>query len=86
MWNRRSAIGAIGIGAFVGLAGPAIAQETYIPVISKGFQHQFWQAVKQGAEQEAKKQGARITFEGPATELAERDDLARAVFLGHEGG
>ena len=22
--------------------------ETYIPVISKGFQHQFWQAVKLG--------------------------------------
>lgn len=40
----------------------------YIAIVSKGFQHQFWQAVKQGAEQEAEKQGARITFEGPATE------------------
>ena len=28
----------------------------------------------------------RIRFEGPAQELAERDDLARAVFLGGEGG
>ena len=28
----------------------------------------------------------RIRFEGPARELAERDDLARAVFLGGEGG
>jgi ABC-type branched-subunit amino acid transport system ATPase component/predicted MFS family arabinose efflux permease len=28
----------------------------------------------------------RIRFEGPAAELAERDDLARAVFLGAEGG
>ena len=27
-----------------------------------------------------------IRFEGPAQELAERDDLARAVFLGGEGG
>ncbi|WP_243420584.1 ABC transporter substrate-binding protein [Micromonospora globispora] len=36
--------------------------------MSKGFQHQFWQAVKKGAEEEAAKQGARITFEGPATE------------------
>jgi ABC-type branched-subunit amino acid transport system ATPase component len=27
-----------------------------------------------------------VRFEGPAAELAERDDLARAVFLGHEGG
>lgn len=27
-----------------------------------------------------------VRFEGPAAELAERDDLARAVFLGTEGG
>jgi ABC-type branched-subunit amino acid transport system ATPase component len=28
----------------------------------------------------------RVRFEGPAQELLERDDLARAVFLGREGG
>ena len=28
----------------------------------------------------------QVRFEGPARELAERDDLARAVFLGTEGG
>ena len=28
----------------------------------------------------------RVQFEGPAQELAERDDLVRAVFLGGEGG
>lgn len=28
----------------------------------------------------------QVRFEGPAAELAERDDLARAVFLGSEGG
>ena len=28
----------------------------------------------------------QVRFEGPAGELAERDDLARAVFLGNEGG
>lgn len=28
----------------------------------------------------------RVRFEGDAQELAERDDLARAVFLGAEGG
>jgi len=28
----------------------------------------------------------QVRFEGPAQELAERDDLARAVFLGNEGG
>jgi ribose transport system substrate-binding protein len=43
-------------------------EQPYIAIVSKGFQHQFWQAVKQGAEQEAAKQGVRISFEGPATE------------------
>ena len=43
-------------------------EEPYIAIVSKGFQHQFWQAVKQGAEEEAKAQGAKITFEGPPTE------------------
>src|SRR5215211_8121817 len=42
--------------------------QPYIAIVSKGFQHQFWQAVKKGAEQEASKEGARITFEGPPTE------------------
>ena len=28
----------------------------------------------------------QVRFEGPAAELAERDDLVRAVFLGAEGG
>lgn len=44
------------------------AARTFIPVISKGFQHQFWQAVKQGAEEAAKQYDVDITFEGPATE------------------
>jgi ribose transport system substrate-binding protein len=46
----------------------AAGEQPYIAIVSKGFQHQFWQAVKQGAEQEAAKQGVRISFEGPATE------------------
>jgi ribose transport system substrate-binding protein len=44
------------------------AMELYIPVISKGFQHQFWQAVRLGAEQAAEDCGVEITFEGPETE------------------
>lgn len=40
----------------------------YIPVISKGFQHQFWQAVKAGSEQAAKDLNVDITFEGPESE------------------
>jgi ribose transport system substrate-binding protein len=42
--------------------------EIYIPVISKGFQHQFWQAVKVGAEKAATEFNVKITFEGPESE------------------
>src|ERR671922_72241 len=43
-------------------------EKLYIPVISKGFQHQFWQAVKAGSEQAAKDLNVDITFEGPESE------------------
>ena len=49
-------------------APAASAEKPYIPVISKGFQHQFWQAVKQGSEQAAKDLNVDITFEGPESE------------------
>lgn len=39
-----------------------------ISIVSKGFQQQFWQTVKKGAEQEAAAKGARTTFVGPPTE------------------
>jgi ribose transport system substrate-binding protein len=42
----------------------------YIPVISKGFQHQFWQAVKLGSEKAAKELNVEISFEGPEGESA----------------
>ena len=45
-----------------------VGPDTYIPVISKGFQHQFWQAVRQGAEKAAKEFNVKITFEGPESE------------------
>jgi len=44
------------------------AGRPYIPLISKGFQHQFWQAVKQGALQAAKDYNVSVTFEGPESE------------------
>lgn len=55
-------------GATSAPAPTAGGAKPYIPVISKGFQHQFWQAVKQGSEQAAKDFNVDITFEGPATE------------------
>ena len=46
----------------------ASGAKPYIPVISKGFQHQFWQAVKMGSENAAKALNVDITFEGPGSE------------------
>lgn len=47
---------------------PAETEAMYIPVMAKGFQHQFWQAVKTGAEAAAKDLGVEIYFDGPASE------------------
>jgi len=44
------------------------AERPYIAMVSKGFQHQFWQAVKSGAEKAAKDLNVTITFEGPESE------------------
>ncbi len=49
-------------------ASGADGEKPYIAVISKGFQHQFWQAVQAGAEQAAEDYDVTITFEGPETE------------------
>lgn len=42
--------------------------QIYIPIISKGSQHQFWQAVKAGALQAAKDYDVKVTFDGPENE------------------
>ena len=57
-------------GALLASGGIALAQDKlYIPLISKGFQHQFWQAVKAGADKAAEPNSAsKVTFEGPDTE------------------
>jgi ribose transport system substrate-binding protein len=68
MLKQRILSVALGLAATVSVAPIASAQETYIPLISKGFQHQFWQAVKAGADQAAKDLKVRVTFEGPETE------------------
>jgi ribose transport system substrate-binding protein len=49
-------------------APAAAGEKPYIPIISKGFQHQFWQAVKLGAENAATDFNVDITFEGPESE------------------
>jgi ribose transport system substrate-binding protein len=49
-------------------SGPSAGAKPYIAIVSKGSQHQFWQAVQKGATDEAAKLGATITYEGPASE------------------
>ena len=68
MPTRRILALGVALGALFAFGAPAVADDVYIPIISKGFQHQFWQAVKAGAEQAAKDGGVKITFEGPETE------------------
>ena len=49
--------------------------EMYIPVISKGFQHQFWQTVMSGAEDAAEEFGVDMVFEGPTSEAAIQEQV-----------
>jgi ribose transport system substrate-binding protein len=64
-WHIGVALGAL---MAVGISTGAYADEAYIPLVSKGFQHQFWQAVKQGAEEQAKADKVKINFVGPESE------------------
>ncbi|MGZ0712235.1 substrate-binding domain-containing protein (plasmid) [Coraliomargarita sp. W4R53] len=83
MFKKRSIAGLVGVAAVAlvlsGCAGSSSETTTddaassdgdkpYVALVSKGFQHQFWQAVKAGAEQAAEEFDVEITFEGPDTE------------------
>jgi len=52
------------------LCAPAMAEGAtmYIPVMAKGFQHQYWQTVYAGAQAAAADYGVEIYFDGPASE------------------
>ena len=54
--------------AYVPPTDAGAAKGKTIAIISKGEQHQFWQAVKKGALDEAAKLGVTATYQGPATE------------------
>jgi ribose transport system substrate-binding protein len=80
MRTRRLAIAAVVVALIVavGLVGCNRADEDetmYIPVVSKGLQHQFWQTVKAGSEAAAEDYGVEITFEGPASEADIQDQV-----------
>lgn len=46
-----------------------------IEIVSKGFQHQYWQAVLKGAEQKAEELGCTINFVGPNSESDYADQV-----------
>lgn len=61
------------------------SESVYISVISKGWQHQFWQAVKMGAYKAAKEYNVNITFEGPEGDAAvsKQIDMINTAFDKH---
>ena len=60
---------AILLAVLMVLARSAVAEERlYIPVMAKGFQHQFWQTVAAGAQKAAEDYNVDIYFDGPASE------------------
>lgn len=81
--SKRLLLTIVAVVTIVAVAAPVFASgqeeagdgEMYIPVISKGFQHQFWQTVRSGAEDAAADLGVEITFEGPPSEA----DIAEQV-------
>ncbi len=54
--------------AFAMTASALAEAKPYIAIISKGFQHQFWQTVAMGANDAAAKYNVDITFDGPPSE------------------
>jgi ribose transport system substrate-binding protein len=64
------AVAATAIAAVAGTTSATAAdKELTVKLISKGATHQFWVAVRKGAEDQAAKMGnVKVTFEGPASE------------------
>ena len=83
MFTRRTLFGAVAALALIGPGSGAFAQDKMlVPLISKGFQHQFWQAVKAGADKAGAELGVTVTFEGPDNETQvdkQMDMLAAAL-------
>jgi len=52
-----------------------------IYLVSKGFQHRFWQAVKEGAEQAGEELGYQVKFVGPQdeTKVTEQTDQLKSA-------
>jgi ribose transport system substrate-binding protein len=62
------AVSAVALVAGTTTSATAADKQLKIEMIAKGFTHQFWQAVKKGAEDQAAKMNATVNFVGPAAE------------------
>lgn len=82
MFTRRMLLSAVtALTMTLGTTSGFAADKLYIPLISKGFQHQFWQAVKQGADKAAKEFNVTVSFDGPdnETQVDKQIDMLAAV-------
>ena len=70
--SRRTIVVLLTLAVLVALVVPTFAsgqaegdgeEAPYVAVISKGFQHDFWQQVRIGAENAAEEFGVDMTFE-----------------------
>lgn len=68
MLTRRTFLGTASAAAVLAGTGVSFGQALDIALVSKGFQHQFWQAVKAGADKAGAEFGVNVTFEGPENE------------------
>jgi ribose transport system substrate-binding protein len=68
LFTAVAALAAIAMVVSTGTAARAADKTLNIQMVSKGFQHQFWQAVKLGAVKAGKALNANITFVGPESE------------------
>jgi ribose transport system substrate-binding protein len=73
MKSKKISLVAISTAAVLAITGCSSSGDSAegdlnIAMVSKGFQHQFWQAVQKGAENAAAELGVTITFEGPESE------------------
>lgn len=55
--------------------GTIDGHQIYVYLVSKGFQHQYWQAVYKGAQEEAKTLGVKMEMVGPNTESDIQDQV-----------
>ncbi len=58
----------LAVSVFCSCNKPKDDAQFHFEIVSKGFQHEYWQAVKKGAENKAEELGVSIEFVGPETE------------------